>query len=103
MGSDSITDVRQAAHTRDHLPSCRNDAQSRQRHHRPDGITTRSIFGLSVDDGDTCGTAQRRPPARPVADRAYPPEDDPPVMMSDEQASPGLPAVNGWHRDGVAC
>jgi hypothetical protein len=46
------------------------------------------VFTSSVDDGDGCGAVQLRLLARLVADRSYPPGDDPPVTMTITAMAP---------------
>jgi hypothetical protein len=46
------------------------------------------VFTSSVDDGDGCGAVQLRLLARLVADRPYPPDDDPPVTMTITAMAP---------------
>ena len=46
------------------------------------------MFTSSVDDGDGCGAVQLRLLARVVADRSYPPGDDPPVTMTITAMAP---------------
>ena len=51
------------------------------------------MFASSVGDGDGCGAVQLRSLARLVADRPYPPEDDPPVMMTITAMAPSTAAT----------
>jgi hypothetical protein len=51
------------------------------------------VFTSLLDDGDGCGAVQLRSLARLVADRPYPPEGDPPVMMAITAMAPSAATI----------